>query len=303
MGTRVIHSLRARSRQDRVVAWVLRIALASVNVLTVLIAVGLLLKSMPILRTQSLGKLLLSSTWKPLQSQFGLLPFLSGTIATTVLAMLLAVPVCLLSAVYLAEYARSRVRNWIAPVIDLLAGIPSVVYGLWGVLVIVPAVRVLGKALGYSTTGYSLLAGATILGIMVAPIIISICTEVLRAVPTEARETALALGLTRWEVTRHVVLCSSRRGILAAVVLGFARAAGETMAVLMVVGNVPRVPSSLFAPAYPLPALIANNYGEMMSIPMYDSALMMAAFVLLVVVALFNLAARLALLRFARDEQ
>jgi phosphate transport system permease protein len=176
-----------------------------------------------------------------------------------------------------------------------LAGIPSVVYGLWAIIVIVPLVRALGLALGIATTGYSLLSGGIILAIMVFPVIISVSTEVLRTVPDEARETALALGATRWEAAKHVVLRSGLRGILAAIVLGFARASGETMAVLMVVGNVAQVPSSVFAPAYPLPALIANNYGEMMSIPMYDSALLLAALLLMLVIAILNIAARIAL--------
>jgi phosphate transport system permease protein len=209
--------------------------------------------------------------------------------------------VCLLSAIYLSEFAHRRVRQLVQPLIDILAGIPSVIYGFWGVIVIVPFVRAVGGAFGSATTGYSLLAGGIILAIMVLPIIISVSTEVLRAVPAEATEASLALGATRWETVRHVVLRSALRGIVAAIVLGFARAFGETMAVLMVVGNVPKVATSLFDPAYPLPALIANNYGEMMSIPLYDSALMLAALVLLLVVVGFNLVAHFALLRIERS--
>ena len=185
-------------------------------------------------------------------------------------------------------------------VIDLMAGIPSVIYGLFGVIVIVPLVRDVGRALGRQTTGYTLLAGGVILAVMVAPIIISVSVEVLRAVPMEARETSLALGITKWAAVRHVLFKSARHGLLSAVVLGFARAFGETIAVLMVVGNVARVPHSLFDPAYPLPALIANNYGEMMSIPLYDSALMLAALILLVVVGVFHMVAHLALYRMEK---
>jgi phosphate transport system permease protein len=214
--------------------------------------------------------------------------------------MIIAIPVCLLSAIYLSEYAHRRAREVVRPIIDLLAGIPSVIYGFWGVIVIVPLVRALGHALGSPTTGYSLLSGGIILAIMVFPIIISVCTDVLRSVPAEATEASMALGATRWETVKHVVLRSASRGIVAAIVLGFARAFGETMAVLMVVGNVAQVPTSLFDAAYPLPALIANNYGEMMSIPLYDSALMLAALVLLLVVAGFNLAAQLFLQRVER---
>jgi phosphate transport system permease protein len=164
----------------------------------------------------------------------------------------------------------------------------------------VPFVRSLGETFGHPTTGYSLLSGGIILAIMVSPIIISVSTEVLRAVPMEARETALALGTTRWETVKHVVLRTARHGILSAIVLGFTRAFGETIAVLMIVGNVPKVAHSIFDPAYPLPALLANNYGEMMSIPLYESALLLSALILLLVVGGFNLAAHITLLRMER---
>ncbi len=149
-------------------------------------------------------------------------------------------------------------------------------------------------------TGYSVLAGSIVLAVMVAPFIISVMEEVLRLVPQGLREATLALGVTRWTMVRHVVLRRALPGVLAAVVLGFSRAFGETMAVLMVVGNVPQIPHSVFDAAYPLPALIANNYGEMMSIPLYDAALMGAGLFLLLVVLGFNLLARIILLHLAR---
>jgi phosphate transport system permease protein len=278
----------------------MRLALLLVNSLLLLLVVGLFAKARPILAKQSIQGLLLSSSWHPLRGEFGFYPFIVGTIAVTAIAMILAIPVCLLSAIYLSEYAHRRVRDLVRPVIDLLAGIPSVIYGFWGVIVIVPLVRTLGRAVGSPTTGYSLLAGGIILAIMVFPIIISVSTDVLRSVPAEATEASLALGATRWETVKYVLLRSASRGIMASIVLGFARAFGETMAVLMVVGNVPKVPTSLFDAAYPLPALIANNYGEMMSIPLYDSALMLAALVLLLVVAGFNLGAQLILFQAER---
>jgi phosphate transport system permease protein len=293
-------AMRWRRIKDSAATKSMRLALVLVNSLVLLLILGLYAKSRPILARESLLNLLLYSSWHPLKGEFGFFPFIVGTLAATAIAMILAIPTCLLSAIYLSEYARRRVRELIRPVIDLLAGIPSVIYGFWGVIVVVPLVRYLGQALGSPTTGYSLLAGGIILAVMVFPIIISVSTDVLQSVPAEAREASLALGATRWETVKHVVLSSARRGLMAAIVLGFARAFGETMAVLMVVGNVPKVPTSLFDPAYPLPALIANNYGEMMSIPLYDSALMLAALVLLVVVAGFNLAAHLFLLRLER---
>jgi phosphate transport system permease protein len=278
----------------------MRLALAVVNSLLVLLVIGLLVKARPILERTSILDLLLSSSWHPLKGEFGFFPFIVGTLAVTAMAMILAIPICLLSAIYLSEYAHRRLREVVRPVIDLLAGIPSVIYGFWGVIVVVPLVRTLGHAVGSPTTGYSLLSGGIILAIMVFPIIISVSTDVLQSVPAEATEASLALGATRWETVKHVILRSALRGLMAAIVLGFARAFGETMAVLMVVGNVPQVPTSLFDAAYPLPALIANNYGEMMSIPLYDSALMLAALILLLVVAGFNLGAHLFLFRVER---
>jgi phosphate transport system permease protein len=276
------------------------LAVAFANSIVLLIAFGLFMKSRQILAKESILHLLFSSSWSPLKGEFGFFPFIIGTLEVTAIAMVLAIPICLLSAVYLSEYAHRRFRELVRLVVDIMAGIPSVIYGLWGIVVIVPFVRILGQAFGYPTTGYSLLAGGIILAIMVSPIIISVSMEVLRAVPMEARETALALGTTRWEAVKHVILRSSRHGILSAIVLGFTRAFGETIAVLMIVGNVPKVPASIFDPAYPLPALLANNYGEMMSIPLYDSALLLSALILLLVVSGFNLAAHFALLRAER---
>jgi phosphate transport system permease protein len=224
-----------------------------------------------------------------------------STFWVTGVAMILAIPLCLLASIYLAEYAPGMIRGIIKPLIDLLAGIPSVVYGLWGILLIVPFVRDAASFFGSTTNGYNVLAGGIVLAVMVFPVIISISEEVIRTVPHEMREASLALGATRWQATKLVVGRGALQGIIAAVILGFSRAFGETMAVLMVVGNVAKVPSSVLDPAYPLTALIANNYGEMMSVPLYDSALLLAALVLLVVVFLFGVGARLILLRVERS--
>ena len=276
------------------------LAAAFANSIVLLIAFGLFVKSRPILAQKSIFHLLLSSSWHPLKGDFGFYPFIIGTLEVTTIGMILSVPVCLLSAIYLSEYVRSRWRDLAHLVIGIMAAIPSVVYGLWGVIVVVPFVRALGDFLDIPTTGYSLLAGGIILAIMVSPIIISVSMEVLRTVSIQARETALALGATRWQAIKHVILRSAFHGIFSAIVLGFARAFGETIAVLMIVGNVPKVPKSIFDPAYPLPALLANNYGEMMSIPLYNSALLLSALILLLVVGGFNLTAHLTLLRFER---
>lgn len=286
-----------RKVKDYIASGVMRVSLIFVNAVAIVILVGLFMKSRPILGKTSLGELLLSSSWHPLKGEFGFYPFIISTIEVTTIAMVLAIPVCLLAAIFLSEYAHPRVREFLRLIIDILAGIPSVVYGLCGVIVVVPFVKYIGQLLGYQTTGYSLLSGGIVLAVMVSPFIISVSVEVLRAVPFEARESTLALGATKWESIKYVVLKSSRRGIIAAVALGFSRAFGETIAVLMVVGNVAAAPKALFDPAYPLPALIANNYGEMMSIPLYDSALLLAALVLMLVVGIFSLTAHFTLLR------
>jgi len=262
---------------------------------------GLFQRSRPILATQSLSELLLSSSWHPLRGDFGFYPFILGTLWVTVLAMLFSIPSCLLSSIYLTEYASAKIRAVIKPLIDLLAGIPSVVYGLWGILVVVPLIKdQIAPFFGYTTPGYCILTGGIVLAIMVFPVLISVSEEVFRAVPYELREISLALGATRWQTVKHVTVRAALPGIIAAIVLGFSRAFGETMAVMMVVGNVPQIPSSIFQPAYPLPALIANNYGEMMSIPLYDSALLLAALFLLLIVLFFSVGARIVLLRIER---
>lgn len=270
------------------------------------VIVSLILRTQPILSAHSIGELLTGQKWSPLKGQFGFFPFIAGTFWVTFMALILAVPPCLLSAIYLSEYCRPRISAVAKPLLDLLAGIPSVVYGVWGMVAIVPLVQVfsshVNKWLGFiplfsknNPTGYSILSGGIVLAVMITPFIIAVTCEVLRTVPDGTRLASLALGATKWQTIKYVVLPQTRSGIFAGVVFGASRALGETMAVLMVVGNVAKVPSSIFDPAYPLPALIANNYGEMMSIPLYDAALLGAALVLLIIVLFFNLISTIAL--------
>lgn len=271
------------------------------GLVVILMLAGLFHKSRPVMALKSFPELLLSTSWHPLRGEFGLFPFLMGTLWVTAVALAIAVPISLLTAVYLSEYASRAIREVAKPIIDLLAGLPSVVYGVWGVLLIVPFVGdILAPLFGTYSSGYSLLSGGIVLAIMVFPTIIHVSLEVFSSIPYEMREASFSLGATKWETVKHVVLRKGLQGLVAAVVLGLSRAFGETMAVLMVVGNVPRVPKSVFEAGYPLPALIANNYGEMMSIPLYDSALMLSAFVLLLVVLSFNVAARIILRRVER---
>jgi len=290
-----------RKLKDIIASKLMLLATILSSLIVFIMAFILFQKSRPILATQSLIELFLTSSWHPIRGEFGFFPFIIGTLSVTGLAMILAIPISLLSAIYLTEYVPSKVRGIIEPPIDLLAGIPSVIYGLWGVLLVVPLIRYyVAPFVGATTTGYSLLAGGIVLAIMVFPIIISVSGEVFRAVPFEMREASFALGATKWQTVKHVVIRKALPGVTAAIILGFSRAFGETMAVLMVMGNVAKVPSSLFDPAYSLPALIANNYGEMMSIPLYDSALMLTALILLLVMAFFNVLARIILLRIKR---
>ena len=311
--SRVVSRRVSRRKKDVLSARLMAILTLSAVLTVPLLAFALFLRARPILAAKPLGELLLSTTWHPLRGEFGFFPFIMGTLWVTGVAMIIAVPPSLLVAIYLAEYAPARFRNLAKPLTDLLAGIPSVVFGVWGMLAVVPFVErtvapglsrslgVLGLFRTDNPTGYGVLAGGLVLAVMISPIIITVGDEVIRAVPQGLREASLALGATRWQTIRNVVLRRAWPGVMAAVVLGLSRAFGETMAVLMVVGNVPQVPLSIFDAAYPLTALIANNYGEMMSIPLYDAALLCGALILLLMVLAFNTVSRLVLVRFVRS--
>jgi phosphate transport system permease protein len=258
--------------------------------------VGLYMKSAPVIHTYSLRELLSGSDWNPMSGRFGFFPFILSSIYVTVLAVGIALPVSLLTALFLTENAPAWVRKLIFPVLDILAGIPSVVYGVWGTLIIVPFIAdVLGPHFVSYTAGYSLLAGGVVLSVMIIPLLVSLLIEIFSTVPKDYRDAAASLGATRWQTSRLVVARKALPGIIAAVVLAVSKAFGETLAVLMVCGNVVEVPASVFDSCYPLPALIANNYGEMLSMPAYESALMFAALIMFVVILVFNTLSRMAL--------
>jgi phosphate transport system permease protein len=310
MGAKVYLSpLPARRDQDRSASRTLFLLTLLPPALVLVILIALAARAWPILGEHTLWELLAGTVWKPLQGLFGFWPFIAGTVWVTVAAVALAIPPCLLTAIYLSEYARQSIRAIMKPLLDLLAAIPSVVYGVWGMVAIVPWVEhslvpFFRRWLGFlpffvsaNPTGFSVLAGGIVLAVMIAPFIIAVTYEVMATVPEGLRQASLALGATRWQTVKSAVLPQTLPGILAGIVLGSSRALGETMAVLMVVGNVAQVPGSVFDAAYPLPALIANNYGEMMSIPMYDAALMGAALILLAIVLVFNVASTLVLRR------
>jgi phosphate transport system permease protein len=263
--------------------------------------IGLYIKSVPVFEKYSLSELLLSSSWKPMKGEFGFLPFIMGTVWVTGIAVIIAVPVSLLTAIYLTEYAKPNVRKYVFPALDILAGLPSVIYGVWGSLLIVPLIaEKLAPHFVEFSTGYTVLAGAAVLGVMIVPLLVSLFIELFSSVPEELREASVSLGATKWQTTKYVVVKKTLPGIIAAIVLAVSRAFGETIAVLMVCGNLPEAPRSIFDACYPLPALIANNYGEMLSLPLYEAALMFAALILFTVVLLFNLASRMILYRIEK---
>ena len=250
-----------------------------------------------------------NSVWDVTRDVFGALPFIYGTLVTSAVALVLALPVSVGLALFLTEMAPPSVRSIVSFPISLLAGIPSVVYGLWGLFVLVPLLRrpvepLLAKTLGFlplfrgPPIGLGYLAAGIVLAIMILPTITSIAIEVLQTVPGTLREAALALGATRWEAIRVSVLPYARAGIVGATMLGLGRALGETMAVTMVIGNSPSIRASLFAPGYSLPAVIANEFAEA-SGDLHTAALAALGLLLFAVTVVLNVAARL-LVRMSR---
>jgi phosphate transport system permease protein len=251
-----------------------------------------------------------SRDWDPVRQIFGALPFIYGTVVSSLLALLIAVPVSFGIAIYLSELAPSSVRSILAPMVELLAAVPSVVYGLWGVFALVPWLRnsvepALGKVFGFLPffqgphQGFGLLAGGIILAIMILPTVSSVSREVLRAVPLSLREGALALGATRWEMVRMAVLPYARSGLIGAVILGLGRALGETMAITMVIGNRADISLSLFSPAYTMASVIANEFTEATD-ELHLAALAEIGLLLFVVTVLLNVAARLLVWRVGK---
>lgn len=290
--------MKARLIKDKMAGSVMLCLTLLSLLLVVIIGVGLVLKSMPILQDKSLWDLISGSQWKPMRGDFGFLPFIMGTIWVTAIAIFWTLPVGLLTAIFLTENSRRWVKRAVFPVLDILAGLPSVVYGVWGILVVVPWISdSLAPHFVEFSTGYTILAGGIVLGIMVLPLMVSLFVELFSTVPHELREASLALGATSWQTTKFVLVRKSFPGIIATVILSISRAMGETIAVLMVCGNIVAIPTSPLDGAYPLPALIANNYGEMLSVPLYESALMFAALILFVVVFVFNIVSRVILRR------
>jgi phosphate transport system permease protein len=282
----------------RFLAW-----LMAMTVVALVVLVGWKLFQGSRLSIQKFGLgFLTNSNWDPVNGDFGAVPFIFGTFVSSFLGLLIAVPLSLATAIFLTELSPAWVRQPAISLIEMLAAVPSVILGLWGIFVMVPWLRdhpfkALNHVFGFlpifrgPVYGVSILSAAVIISIMIIPIITSIAREVFLAVPQTQREAAFALGATRWEVTRLAVLRNSVRGIFGAAMLGLGRALGETMAVTMVIGNRPEISKSLFAPGYTLASAIANEFAEATS-DIHTSALFELALVLLLVTIATNILAR-----------
>lgn len=303
-------SLSGKARGDLVFRALLVACSLAVPFLLIALVIELVQGSELAIRTFGLH-FIATSVWDPVAGQFGAFPLIVGTLMTAGIALLLAVPLSLGVAIYLTEFAPQWLRRPVSSTIELLAAIPSVVYGLWGVFVLIPILRrtvfpLLRDSLGFLPFfkgviyGPSVLSASIILTIMIMPFIMSVSREVLLAVPSGQREASLALGATRWEAVRTVILPYARSGIIGAVILGLGRALGETMAVTMLIGNRHEVAASLFAPGYTMAAAIANEFSEAAT-PMHYAALTYVALVLFVVTVLVNAAARLLIWRVNRS--
>ncbi|MDQ2712642.1 MAG: phosphate ABC transporter permease subunit PstC [Acidobacteriota bacterium] len=295
-----------RLRGGDELAYSITLAAATTIFLIVALIVGVLwANSQPTIKTFG-WDFLATSVWDPNNGKFGALPFIYGTCVTSFLALLIAVPLGVASSIFLAEMAPPNLSNVLTFMIELLAAVPSVIYGLLGIFILVPFIRdylvpVLSKTLGFLPIfqgdfyGVSFLSAGLVLSVMVVPFIVSVSREVLLAVPVEQREAALALGATKWESTWQIVLPTASTGILGSVFLALARALGETMAVTMVIGNTPKIAASLFSPGYSIAAVIANEFAEA-SGSLYVSSLIFLGLVLFGLTIVINAVARIFIL-------
>ena len=274
--------------------------------------------SMPTIEKFGLG-FLVGSEWKPASNIFGALPFIYGTVVSSIIALIISVPISLGVAIFLTEQAPKKIATPIAFMVELLAAIPSVVYGLWGIFVLAPFIRdylgaFLAKNLGWIpifeaelsergtiSTGIGMFAGGIVLALMTTPIITAVVRDILEVVPDTQRDAALALGATKWETTK-IVLNNAASGIAGAVVLGLGRALGETMAVTMVIGNSPQISTSLFEPANTIASVLAANFAEATD-ELYLSALIEMGLVLFLVTFIVNGLAKLLIMSVAKDQK
>ncbi len=274
--------------------------LSAIVVVVLLFAIflSLIIFSFPAVRQLGIG-FLAGSVWDPVTGVFGALPFLVGTLFTSSIALLISIVFSLSISIFLGEYFRSgAISVFIKGAVELLAGIPSVIYGFWGLAFLVPAVRFLELKIGVAPYGVGIFTASVILSIMIIPYSASLGREVISLVPSDLKEAALSLGATRFEVIRKIVLPYARSGILAGVLLSLGRALGETMAVTMVIGNANGLPKSIFAPGNTMASIIANEFTEATG-KVYLASLIEMALVLFIVTALINIAGRIIIARLS----
>ncbi|APW96277.1 phosphate ABC transporter permease subunit PstC [Halobiforma lacisalsi AJ5] len=269
-----------------------------------LIVLTLLYQSLPLLAEYSVVQALTSSNWDPAQNEFGFLPAIVGTLYVTLLSMAMGTPIAILAAIYIAEYAEGRTKTLVSSFIDVLAAIPSVIFGLVALIVVVPLVGdYIAPAVGSDATGLGIFTVSLVMAIVVTPFMISLAVESLEALPDELRESSLGVGATKWETIRSVLLRAAGPGIFSAVLLGFGRVFGATIVPAMLIGGQTQLPESPFATGQTLPTLIVNDFGELMSLPLTQSALIFVGLLLVVVVWLFNFGAMLVRRRLRRRWQ
>jgi len=276
------------------------VTLSAITVLMVILLLFLMLviHSLPSLKAYGFS-FIIDNVWNPITSKFGALPFLVGTLLTSFVALFISIPFSLAISVFLGEYAReSRWGEVLRNMIELLAGVPSVIYGFWGLMIMIPLVRDLALALNEPPYGVSILAASLILAVMIVPYSASISREVISLVPDNLKEAAFALGATRYEVVRYVIIPQSFSGIFAGVLLSFGRALGETMAVTMVIGNTNTIPTGLFSTGNTMASVIANEFTEATT-NLHLSSLVEIGLLLFVVTLIINYAGRYIIKKFS----
>jgi len=306
-------SLRNRARSSRLGRRLLAERyssywLAGAGYLAIALFAGITLllfyRSLPILSEYPLSSMLTSTNWDPAANNFGFLPAIVGTIYVTALSMLMGVPIALGAAIYIAEYADGRTKTLVAALIDVLAAIPSVIFGLVALIVVVPFIGShVAPVFSESTVGVGIFTVSLVMAIVVTPFMTSLSVESLESLPDELRETSLGVGATKFETIRSVLLRAAGPGIFSAILLGFGRVFGATIVPALLIGGQTQIPASVFSTGQTLPTLIVNDFGELMSLPLTQSALIFVGLMLVIVVWLFNFGAMLVQRRLKRRWQ
>jgi phosphate transport system permease protein len=306
-------SLRNRARSSRLGRRLLAERyssywLAGAGYLAIALFAGITLllfyRSLPILSEYPLSSMLTSTNWDPAANNFGFLPAIVGTIYVTALSMLMGVPIALGAAIYIAEYADGRTKTLVAALIDVLAAIPSVIFGLVALIVVVPFIgSYVAPVFSESTVGVGIFTVSLVMAIVVTPFMTSLSVESLESLPDELRETSLGVGATKFETIRSVLLRAAGPGIFSAILLGFGRVFGATIVPALLIGGQTQIPTSIFSTGQTLPTLIVNDFGELMSLPLTQSALIFVGLMLVIVVWLFNFGAMLVQRRLKRRWQ